>query len=173
MKLRELKTEVKRKPCQAPRCERHQSLFQLPSVNWFNVCEIFICILFALGTIVAIGCGTNDGKENSIWKVPPSDVPICVKEIIERERSYPNVTSPIYVSRYKYDSKTVYYLFSVCCDHLNNVVDEQCVVICAPNGGRSGAGDGKCPDFFIDATERQIIWCEDEDTCDCLEDPFC
>lgn len=41
------------------------------------------------------------------------------------------------------------------------MLDASCNVICAPGGGFTGQGDGKCPDFFDVAVKKQVIWKDD------------
>ena len=60
--------------------------------------------------------------------------------------------------RYHYDGRTVYYLPPHCCDQYSDLLDENCKVICHPDGGLTGRGDGKCPDFFTKATDRELVW---------------
>ena len=38
------------------------------------------------------------------------------------------------------------------------VYDSKGIVICHPDGGISGKGDMKCPDFFEKRTNEKLIW---------------
>jgi hypothetical protein len=31
-------------------------------------------------------------------------------------------------------------------------------VMCQPDGGLAGNGDGRCPDFFVERRNERIIW---------------
>jgi len=90
------------------------------------------------------GCDPND---------IPRDVPSCVKELI---RSKP--AQPLEVWRYQFQHQTVYLTVPDCCDQYISVYSAQCTFICAPSGGFSGKGDGKCPTFNDDATDGVMIW---------------
>ena len=43
------------------------------------------------------------------------------------------------------------------CDQFNYLYDSDCNIICAPDGGFIGTGDGKCPDF-IEPIKKTLIW---------------
>lgn len=51
--------------------------------------------------------------------------------------------------------KKVFYIVEQCCDKFNNIYTMIGKKICAPDGGFSGRGDGKCPDF---RKNGRIIW---------------
>ena len=58
----------------------------------------------------------------------------------------------------------VFYFSSNCCDQYNVVVDEKCNYICAPSGGTTGKGDGKCSDFLTMAQYIKLIWKDERNT---------
>lgn len=87
----------------------------------------------------------------------PSDVPNCVKKLIRD-----NQTNPQKIWRYRYDNQFVYLVVPDCCDQYISLYTSQCTFICAPSGGFSGNGDGKCPGFYQEAEDRVLIW-EKED----------
>ena len=31
-------------------------------------------------------------------------------------------------------------------------------VICHPDGGITGRGDGRCPDFFVERRNERVVW---------------
>lgn len=70
------------------------------------------------------------------------------------EKGYP----PFAVWRYSYKGKTVYYLPPQCCDQYSRLYDEAGKPLCAPDGGKTGLGDGKCADFFKLRTAGELIW---------------
>ena len=91
----------------------------------------------------------------------PDIIPTCINAKIETIKAQPKWNPPAKVSTYKYQGKTVYYFTSNCCDQYNMVYDSVCNYICAPSGGLSGQGDGKCIDFNSKAKFIQVVW---EDT---------
>ena len=60
--------------------------------------------------------------------------------------------------RFRANGETVYYAQSECCDMYNTLYDQDGTVICSPDGGFAGGGDGKCPDFFKKAKRGVLIW---------------
>jgi hypothetical protein len=45
-----------------------------------------------------------------------------------------------------------------CCDFFSEVYDEHCKFLGSPDGGFTGKGDGKLPDFFEEAKNEKLIW---------------
>lgn len=121
--------------------------------------KILLIVILTTMWIGVIGCGEDD---KGIWRIPSSDVPSCMRKMINEQHQ-------AYVVRYQYRGEEVYYFFSGCCDRENFVFDGTCSYICDPDGGFNGQGDGKCPTFFEEATQGKLIWCEDQETCDQME----
>jgi hypothetical protein len=53
------------------------------------------------------------------------------------------------------DGKPAYLFTAPCCDIPNPLYDAEGRFICAPTGGFTGLGDGKCPDWVHDALRQQ------------------
>jgi len=88
-------------------------------------------------------------------------VPVCIQQRIAEIKKEPKWNPPAEVHEYIYNGKKVYYFSSNCCDQYNNLVDSDCQVICAPSGGITGKGDGKCNDFTTVAKHTRQIWKDD------------
>ena len=82
----------------------------------------------------------------------------CIREKIDKIKEEPVANPPRAVYSYQYKGKTVQYFASNCCDFYNEVYDVICNLVCAPDGGIAGTGDGRCTDFFSVATHRTLIW---------------
>ena len=66
---------------------------------------------------------------------------------------------PLQVDEWSYQGETVYLASPDCCDQYREVRDaETCEYICAPDGGFTGAGDGRCPRFLDEATFLRTVW---------------
>lgn len=65
------------------------------------------------------------------------------------------------VLKYRYKGMDVYYIPADCCDQLNPLYDEFGKKICSPDGGFTGKGDGRCPDFDRASQSPTIIWMEE------------
>lgn len=61
--------------------------------------------------------------------------------------------------RYIVAGKTYYWARSPCCDLPNPLYDERGKYVCAPSGGFSGLGDGKCPDLVkaMSAVKGELV----------------
>ncbi|MBO2008379.1 DUF6970 domain-containing protein [Hymenobacter negativus] len=62
------------------------------------------------------------------------------------------------ILKYQYEGKTVYYQSAPCCDQFSQVFDTKGTLICQPDGGITGKGDGKCPDFEKNKTNEKLVW---------------
>lgn len=60
---------------------------------------------------------------------------------------------------YNWNGQQVYLASDqTCCDQYLTLYDECFTALCAPSGGLSGKGDGRCPDFYQQATNQQLVW---------------
>lgn len=87
-----------------------------------------------------------------------ANVPACIRQRIQQLEAAPVRNPPGSVNRYTYKGKSVYYIPPDCCDQFSELIDETCTALCAPDGGLGGSGDGRCPDFWNEATNRELIW---------------
>ena len=62
------------------------------------------------------------------------------------------------IFRYQYGGQTVYYISAPCCDQYSNVYDTKGRLVCQPDGGITGKGDGKCADFEKKKTDEKLVW---------------
>jgi hypothetical protein len=97
--------------------------------------------------VCVIGCATD--------AVAP---PPWLQALIQQIESEPPASPPLYVARYEYRGQTVYYLPPRCCDVFSDLYDVSGTIICHPDGGLAGQGDGRCSDFLTAATNEQILW---------------
>jgi hypothetical protein len=52
----------------------------------------------------------------------------------------------------------VYFLPQRCCDIMGVLYRADGSVMCRPDGGFTGTGDGRCPDFFVERKNERIVW---------------
>jgi hypothetical protein len=105
--------------------------------------------------ILLLACSANK-KVQVIQAIP--EMPPCLEAKIKVMASDQGEGSPISVTKYSYRQQTVYYVVSPCCDKFNIVYDSACNVLGHPDGGFTGRGDGKMPDFRKEATNAKLIW---------------
>ncbi|MGA1869918.1 MAG: DUF333 domain-containing protein [bacterium] len=117
-------------------------------------------------------CVFNDGSECDEWEYyrgecspgdnpPGTELPPWLIQLIETLKKEPVANPPAKIIQYTYNDETVYFVPQKCCDIPSILYDSQGTVICSPDGGFTGRGDGRCPDFFSKRKNQLIIW-EDE-----------
>ena len=82
----------------------------------------------------------------------------CVQELIDSLASQPVFNPPARVEEWVVDGTIYIYSTSDCCDQFNYLLDLECELICAPDGGFSGMGDGNCPD--LEDVVKTLIWAD-------------
>ena len=85
-------------------------------------------------------------------------MPKCIKNKIDSFKVKEAHEKPQRVVEYIYKGKKVYYVVMPCCDFYNEVYDDKCNFLGAPDGGFTGKGDGKIPDFFTEAKSEKLVW---------------
>ena len=88
----------------------------------------------------------------------PDELPECIRERIAQLQKADTQNPPAKVYQYSYKGEPVYYFTADCCDMYNVVVNSQCDTLCAPDGGFTGKGDGRCADFASEAKDQVLIW---------------
>jgi len=86
------------------------------------------------------------------------NLPVCLANKIDSIRKDGKINMPQSVIRYTYKGESVYYVTSGCCDQFNEVYDNSCKSPGAPDGGVTGKGDGRLPEFFTNATNKRVVW---------------
>jgi len=85
------------------------------------------------------------------------DVPSCIENKIKEIEKEEVRNPPAQVWRWEENGDVYYYITSDCCDQYNFLYDEDCNVVCAPDGGFTGNGDGNCPNFSSN-TVKTLVW---------------
>lgn len=105
-----------------------------------------IAVLLILATMV-FSCD----KDNT------TDTPACITSKITTLQNGPVQSPPAQVYRWDVDGAVYYYITADCCDQYNLLYDTECNVVCAPDGGFTGQGDGQCPQFSTEP-QKTLIW---------------
>lgn len=103
------------------------------------------------GILLAAGCAADS-------PTAPDRLPAWLRSLIQQLETEPVANPPAYVARYEYKGEPVYYLPPRCCDIWSTLYRADGVVVCHPDGGFSGRGDGACPTFMAERTKEQIVW---------------
>jgi hypothetical protein len=106
----------------------------------------FLVLITAV--ILLAGCSSTTQFMNPAW----------VDALIKQFEGDPVGNPPQSIWSYDYNGHVVYFVPAQCCDQYSSLYDASGNVICAPDGGFTGKGDGKCPDFFDQRVNEQLIW---------------
>ncbi len=112
-------------------------------------------IVFTTLLFLCIGCSgtTNPSDGNLRW----------IDAMIDTFQKAPLGNPPQSIWRYEYKGQTVYYVPAQCCDQFSSLFDGNGNLLCAPDGGISGQGDGRCPDFSNERKNGTLIWSDPRD----------
>jgi hypothetical protein len=104
-------------------------------------------------TVALAACGAAPGTGSS-----GPEMPVAISALIHDLETQPVRNPPALVARYEYGGQVVYYVPPHCCDFFGDLYDSKGQIICHPDGGIAGHGDGRCPDFAGRRTNEVIVW---------------
>jgi len=81
------------------------------------------------------------------------DTPDCIILKIDELKEIPVIDKPIAVYEYYYKNLVVYYIPAYFDGMMSELYDEQCNLLCYPDGG-----DDLCSDFHEEAAFIRLIW---------------
>lgn len=116
--------------------------------------RICVWLMGALILGVLAGCGGSSSSPTE----PSDQRPSWLQQLIARIESEPVTNPPSSILRYSYRGATVYFRPSRCCDVASELYDEAGALLCRPDGGITGSGDGRCTDFFSSRRNEELIW---------------
>ena len=85
-------------------------------------------------------------------------LPGCIKKLVKQFKEEERQNPPRSVYSYTYNDKTVFFVPAICCDFFSDLYDDSCNLLGHPDGGFTGRGDGKTPDFIQTRTNEKLIW---------------
>ncbi|MCZ6789897.1 MAG: hypothetical protein O7D33_08195 [Chloroflexi bacterium] len=100
------------------------------------------------------------GYSETAEVVVPTALPLMpwLRELIQRLESEPVANPPAFIAQYEYKGQTVYFLPQRCCDIFSDLYDADGVIIGHPDGGITGQGDGRVPDFLEAREDETVVW---------------
>jgi hypothetical protein len=107
-----------------------------------------------LVALAIAGCGAAAPRTGSGQKPVPLPIAAIIRDLANRPLANP----PAFVASYDYEGKVVYYVPPRCCDVFGDLYDAGGQIICHPDGGLAGTGDGRCPDFLTQRKDEAILW---------------
>ena len=72
--------------------------------------------------------------------------------------SRPPANPPLTITRHEYQGQVVYFQTATCCDIFSNLYNEEGELIGHPDGGITGQGDGRAPNFFKEREGEFLVW---------------
>ena len=105
--------------------------------------------VFILFLSIAFSCAKDNTQDLGL--------PNCIRAKIEIIKSLPVENPPREVWKWMVDGNTYFYFSAVCCDQFSELYDSNCNLICHPDGGLTGVGDGNCP-TFIGPIIKTLVW---------------
>ena len=103
--------------------------------------------LVVSAVLLLAGCGGS-----------PSDVsPPWLLGLIEEQLSQPLAHPPAQIVRREYETGVYYYVPPRCCDVWSDLYDADGALVCHPDGGITGGGDGRCPDLGA-LLRAEVVW---------------
>jgi len=110
----------------------------------------YLLILLAFPAVLSKQCGKSNDS-----------IPVCVQRKIDSIKAEPKWNPPAEVKEYTYKGQRVFLFTANCCDQFYMLYDGSCNYLCAPSGGFTGKGDGKCADFKDSAKQVKLVWKDD------------
>ena len=124
----------------------HVNLLKLPALG-------------LLAILISASCQQNSTKTTTEKTVMNQDKnPEWLQRKITAFEQDKPANPPVKIYRYLYHFQEVYYITGRSGDIPSEVYTLQGQQLCQPDGGITGRGDGKCPDFFESRTDEKLVW---------------
>jgi hypothetical protein len=115
-------------------------------------------LVAAMLTLSAMGVWAQQTSNDVRASTDMATKPAWLVQLIARFEADAVANPPVRVVRYRYRDVDVYYVSARCCDIPSRLYDANGAVLCAPDGGKTGRGDGRCADFQRAASEPELVW---------------
>ncbi|MCF8259493.1 MAG: hypothetical protein K9J12_01850 [Melioribacteraceae bacterium] len=106
--------------------------------------------IFVIATVLIAGCREKNPVE--------SNYPEWIDDVIASIEEKPVARPPAIITIYEYNGQTVFYIGKYGSSNRSTLFNYEGQVICYPDGGWNGLGDGRCDDFFVTRSNPKIIW---------------
>ena len=115
---------------------------------------------FLLLTVIAFSSFSTCTNNTSNNGDSPDELPLCIQNKIDVISSQPVRNPAAKVYSYSFNGETVYYIPPYSGDFYSELFNSSCSLICHPDGGFTGMGDGNCPTFFSERTNQVLEWAD-------------
>ncbi|MCY7410599.1 MAG: hypothetical protein LH473_10020 [Chitinophagales bacterium] len=110
--------------------------------------KIFSLIILSVMLLKGKGCTDSEGNP----------IPQCIQNMVTEYQNKQPASPPPSIYEYDYKGMKVFFVRPPCCDQFSKLYDSNCNLLGSPDGGITGKGDGKLPDFFTERTNEVLIW---------------
>jgi hypothetical protein len=107
--------------------------------------------LVVVAAFLAVACSVRN-------PLAPERSPEWLTSLIQQLEAQAVANPPALIARYDYRGDVAYYLPARCCDIPSTLYQADGTILCHPDGGFAGRGDGRCPAFFAERRNERIIW---------------
>lgn len=108
--------------------------------------------------VVALTLAACSSGQSTNATAAKQENPAWLNKLIEELSKEAPANPPAKIYRYTYGGQEVYFLTGRCCDVPSQLFDAAGNILCEPDGGITGRGDGRCPDFFEQRQNETIVW---------------
>ncbi len=136
-------------------CEVEGKCMKRPVVCWDSYEPVCGCDGVTYGNECEAAA---EGVNIRYWGQCHPDIPQWLNIKINDFLNQPPKNPPIKITMWDYNAKIVYYIPPYCCDIMSELYDQYGNLICSPDGGFAGQGDGKCSDFFSNRKNGKTVW---------------
>ncbi len=103
--------------------------------------------------------GNTQAREISVSQpIVSAGLPSWLDRLLGDLESQPPANPPLTITRYDYRGQVVYYQTATCCDIFSDLYNHEGELIAHPDGGITGQGDGRLPDFFQERGGEFLVW---------------
>ncbi len=113
---------------------------------------------WTLCAVMALAACSGDSSPSEPDNGDNGANPQWLTSLIGQIQSQPVTNPPTEIRSYRYRGETVYYRSGRCCDVWSELYDRNGALLCHPDGGFTGRGDGRCPDFREASSDATLIW---------------
>lgn len=88
----------------------------------------------------------------------PAITPLPLPPLLQKRTQAAQRLQPLQIWQLVYQGKTAFYMVEECCDRMNTLHDGAGYARCAPSGGMTGRGDGRCPAPLPPTDQMRLVW---------------
>lgn len=138
------------------------NIYKFEMFNEIMKINYILSIIASILLIFGVALFSLNAYDKSSLDLSPSEASNVkwLDGLIEQEKTNPVVNPPSSITECNYNGEVVYYLPARCCGVYGFLFNNDGEIICSPDGGFTGRGDGRCVDFFSERIDCETIWAD-------------